>query len=151
MTRLHHLLALAAATSTLGAVAPGYAYAGAGLTACPRPSAAAELRVRNFLSAGHLAAVRQELGLAGISPERVRGLGGDADVETCEKLQQVLRAGADGPVPQGHVTFFEADGFYFVTVSRPSPQSPSGTVMHEGSSQMYVFDRELRLVTRLLA
>jgi hypothetical protein len=151
MTRLHHLLALAAATTILGAAAPGSAYAGAGLTACPRPSVAAELRVRNFLSAGHLAAVRQELGLAGISPERVRGLGGNADAETCGKLQQALRAGEDGHVPQGHATFFEAGGFYFVTISRPSPQPRSGAVMHEGSSQMYVFDRELRLVTRLLA
>jgi hypothetical protein len=151
MSRLHYLFVLAG-VCTLCGVAPDHAHADTALKACPHPSATAQLRVRDFLAAEHLSGVRQGLGLAAISPERVRGLGLlAADAEKCDKLQDALRAG-DVHGQQGQVTFFEADGFYFVTISHPSPRSSSGAVIqHEGSSQMYVFDSQFRPVARLLA
>lgn len=153
MSGRQYLVAIAAVCA-LGTLPPEAAHASEapGLKTCPRPLAAAQQRVRNFLAAGHLAGVREQLGLSGIAPDRVRELGSHSeDAVTCGKLQDALQAVRDGHAPPGQAAFFEAGGFYFVAISHPSPQSPSGNVIHEGSSQIYVFDNGFRLITRLMA
>lgn len=118
---------------------------------CPGESAPSRERVRQFLAAPYLVEVRDKLGLHDAMPQDVRALAGQADAAACRALRAALAEAAGGQVPPGHLALFESGGFYFAAVSRPSPRGAGAVHIREDSSVLFVFDREFRLVSRLLA
>ncbi len=132
---------LAAASSAHAAPADG----------CPGESSTSRERVRQFLAATHLAEVRDQLGLRTATPQDVRALRGPADASVCRSLRAALAHAAGGRVPPGHLALFASGGFYFAAVDRPTASHAGYAHIREDSSVMFVFDREFRLVSRLLA
>jgi hypothetical protein len=83
--------------------------------------------------------------------ERNRGPADTTVAGPCDRLRVAVEA-QGGQHPQLDSTaFFEAGGFYFVTILRPTPQTASSAAIDEASSQIYVIDRGFRFVVRLLA
>lgn len=83
--------------------------------------------------------------------ERNRGPADATAAGPCDRLRDALEAEA-GQHPQlDRTAFFEAGGFYFVVISRSTPRTGSSAAIDEASSQIYVIDRGIRFVVRLLA
>jgi hypothetical protein len=83
--------------------------------------------------------------------ERNQGPADTTVAGPCDRLRDALEAQA-GEHPQlDRTAFFEAGGFYFVAISRPTPRPVTSAAIDEPSSQIYVIDRGFRFVVRLLA
>lgn len=140
------LLALAVAAAVL---APSAGHASA-VSDCPGDSPRSQARVRDFLAAPHLVEVREQLGLGAATPQRLRALAGREDQAVCRSIRSALVTDR-GQTPPGHLAFYESGGFYFAAVSRPSQPRAGAAQIREDSSVLFVFDRQFRLVSRLLA
>lgn len=139
---------LLVAAMLLAAAVPAHAAAVGG---CPGESAPSRERVRQFLAAPHLREVRSQLGLAAATPQHLRPLSEQGDEAACRAIRSALATDRGGRVPAGHLALYEADGFYFAAISRPAQPRAGAAEIREDSSVLFVFDREFRLVSRLLA
>ncbi|HEX6041850.1 hypothetical protein [Longimicrobium sp.] len=148
MSSLRSILLLLA-TVAAAALMPVAGHASA-LADCPGESPRAQERVRQFLDAPHLAEVREQLGLREATPQRLRALAGREDEAVCRSIRGALTTDR-GQLPPGQLAFYESGGFYFAAVSRPSQSNAGAARIREDSNVLFVFDREFRLVSRLLA
>jgi hypothetical protein len=136
---------------------PVLASMAAPVSVCADTLETAHARIFGLLRVAHTMDVPVLRGLQAVDTAHLRVLTREADAPVCRTLREKVwpQLGPDRVTGRPwHLAVLEADGFYFVLVSRDRRGLASGSganrrvvIGEQGPATMYVFDRNFQLVT----
>ncbi len=140
------------ATAIVGSSTAPVAVPAAGIRkVCPDETNTSRGRVLSLLSPW-LMDIRRRFGFEAAREDHLRPLGDPQDADVCRRLRSVIRHASKVDPVHGNpwlMTFYEADGFYFVAVSRDQQGArPDGPQVLGRGGWLLVYDSNLDLLLK---